>query len=168
MSKETQEVDVLDQVKKIDKAVRAKLLIEKIALLKKYAREVNELKEKSMIVLEELGLSDKDMKRIIDYVNELPEVKLSERDKKDLRDGIHEEMSEEKNEVEKTLREVDLEKLIGSSTTSTWNMGEAYNCTSAGVGDGMGLSSSLFLANANNASYVATIRSGDDELEIKL
>ena len=39
------ELDVLDQVKKVEKAIKAKILIEKITELKQLAREVNEIKE---------------------------------------------------------------------------------------------------------------------------
>lgn len=181
MSEETQ-IDVLDQVKKIDKAIKAKLLIEKIAQLKEFAREVNVLREQSVATLEELDLSPKDIKRIIDYVNELPEVKLSERDKKEIRDDIHEEMGEQKTKTEKSFRDVDLEKLLaaaGSSSslgwmTTTTGTGMPYGAgitSTLTVSDGPGVSigDALYLSNAGSSSFVATIGNGAGEsISLKL
>lgn len=172
MADEIKELDVLEQVKRIDKAVKAKMLIEKIALLKEFAREINELREKSVAILEELGLSDKDMKRIIDYINELPEVKLSERDKKQIREEVSDDVDEEKESIEKTLRNIDLDKLMtitttaGANSTGAWNLanGVTYT-TSANVGEGV----SMFLANASGASYVANLDDGAGHtLSVKL
>jgi uncharacterized protein YjiS (DUF1127 family) len=178
MSEETKEVDVLDQVKKIDKAVKAKLLIEKIAILKQYAREVNELREKSVANLEELGLSKKDIKRIIDYINELPEVKLSEKDKEAIRDEVNEELTEEKQTAEKSLREVDIEKLIGSGTgmsisgTNGWyttSDNVTFTSTSDLIGNDSSMANVMYLASANDSSFMATIDNGKgDSLQVKL
>lgn len=181
MSEENQ-IDILDQVKKIDKAIKAKLLIEKIAQLKEFAREVNVLREQSIATLEELDLSPKDIKRIIDYVNELPEVKLSERDKKEIRDDIHEEIGEQKTKTEKTFRDVDLEKLLsgaGASSSLGWKMtatgtgmpyGTGLNSTlTVSDGPGLDIGNALYLSNAGSTSFFATIDNGDGEsISLKL
>lgn len=181
MDKETEgtPVDVLEQVKKIDKAVKAKLLIEKISIIKEFAREVNELREKSNAMLEELGLSPKDIKRVIDYVNELPEVKLSERDKIEIRDEMHNNISVEKTKTEKSLRDVDIEKLLTSTITTTGGTGATHWMNgSKGLVDSInnpqyyttsGLCNTMFLANSVDANYVATIDNGRGEsITVKL
>lgn len=181
MAEETP-VDILDQVKKIDKAIKAKLLIEKIAQLKTYAREVNELREKSVATLEELDLSPKDIKRIIDYINELPEVKLSERDKEEIRSDINEVMTEEKQETEKTFREVDLEKFMKTVYHPTTTASGPWYTTTAGhagplsisgngfaSGTGLATGNAMYMSNVSGASYMATIDNGHGEsISVKL
>ncbi len=129
----TTEPDILEQVKKVEKAVKAKLLIEKIAILKQHAREVNVLKEQSVATLEELNLSDKDIKRLIDYINELPEVKLTDKDKLAIREEAKEEVDEERSAIEEKLKDIDFDKLmISSGSLGTGGNGSfGMGCTNA-------------------------------------
>jgi len=81
-------LDILDEVKKIEKMVQVAALRKMLVDIKKKARQILELKEETTYVLDELGISTEDSKRIIDFVNSLGEVKLSEEDKKDLRQRV--------------------------------------------------------------------------------
>ena len=110
MTKEKKDVtsgesDVLDQVRSFEKAVKANLLIKAIKELKRLARSVNELKEESLALLEEVGMSEKDSKRILDFVNESSEVKLSEDDKKNIRDGVKSSRIKTQRKIEETLEQ---------------------------------------------------------------
>jgi hypothetical protein len=137
---ESEDIDVLDNIKKVEKAIKAKILIEKIGELKKYAKEINVLKEQSLATLEELNLSEKDVKRVIDYINELPDVKLTEREKNDIHDEISDDMTENKTSNEKVFRNINVDKFlntpfVGYSQTSlpansTWG-----NCSSGAWGN---------------------------------
>src|SRR5260221_12827623 len=83
-TEEKKEFDVLDQVRRLEKFRKAQVLVESIEEIKELAKEVLELKEKTNVLLEEIGLSVEDIKRVIDYVNSL--VKLTTSDKKRIRE----------------------------------------------------------------------------------
>ena len=94
--KEEQKLDILDEVKKVENVVRVAALRKMLAEIKKKARQILELKEETTCILEELNVSAEDTKRIIDFVNSLSGVKLSEKDKKDLRQRIKKNIFNEK------------------------------------------------------------------------
>lgn len=110
--------DVLDQIKAIERAVKAQTLMKILSSLKKYAREILVLKEKTTIMLEELGISDTDAKRIIDFINNSSEVQLSETDLKKIREEMKETVSEKKSESQEVI-EKKMTTLLGN-TTSTY------------------------------------------------
>ena len=97
MSTKEQKTDILEDVKRAEKKVKAKLLLKKISELKEIAYEVNKLKAKMQIILEELDVSDKDAKRVIDYINEKSEVKLSDEDKRAIKKEVREDVSDKKD-----------------------------------------------------------------------
>jgi mevalonate kinase len=53
--------DILEEVKEIDRRVRAKIVYDKISTIKSWAREIAELKEKTQVLLEELGVETEDI-----------------------------------------------------------------------------------------------------------
>lgn len=110
MSNETQKqdvkeegADVLDQVRKAEKIVKTHLLMKRLADLKKLARTIHEAKEESRQLLADIGMKDEDVKRVIDFVNELPEVQLSEGDRKDIRDRVRNEGKKARREVQEKI-----------------------------------------------------------------
>lgn len=106
MSKdEKKTTDILDDVKKAEKVVKAQLLVKKIGELKKLAKDVLLAKEKSKIILEEIGIKDKDIKRIIDFVNESEDVKLTKADKENLKDDIQDDCVEERKKIMRKIEE---------------------------------------------------------------
>ena len=106
MKKETKkEPLILDQVRKIEKLTKLHLLMGALIDIKQYAREILELKEKGMILLEEIGISEEDRKKIIDFINSLPEIRLSEQDKKDMRDRMRDKVKTARQETEKKIKD---------------------------------------------------------------
>src|SRR2546423_14706736 len=93
--------DILDDIKRIDRAIRAKTLAEVLATLKEKAHEVLRLKEETNQLLEAAGVSTEDSKRIIDFVNSLDDVQLSETEKRSLREETKEEVSGIRKKAEK-------------------------------------------------------------------
>lgn len=172
---ELQDVDVLEQVKRVEKAIKAKMLIEKIAQLKQHAREINELKEKSVATLEALDLSDKDIKRVIDYINELPDVKLSEKDKKAIRDSVSEDVVEEKVEQEKQIREINIEKFFKDYPRIEYKVtNEPYLINGIGtlktaLDDDVMLNKHVYMCNVGMSNdFTFRLGSGDGFVEFKL
>jgi hypothetical protein len=102
---EDKKPDILDDIKRIDRAVRAKTLANVLSTLKEKAHEVLLLKEQTNMLLEAVGVSAEDAKRIIDFVNSLDDVQLSESEKQNLREDTREEVSEVKKKAEKKVNE---------------------------------------------------------------
>ena len=98
-------VDILDEVKAIERAVRKKRLLAALTELKDKAHKILELKEECLSLLEAIGVSDEDQKRIIDYVNNSSDVALSESEKKDIRIKAKEKEVSEKKKVETKIKE---------------------------------------------------------------
>ena len=143
MANKEKSIDVLDQIKNIEKTVKAKMLIQSISELKKMCKEVSTLKEKCVITLEEIGIDEVDIKRIIDFVNELPEVKLTSDDKKSIRDTIKNSTKNQRENVAKKIgEEIDLHNynyISAAGTTSTANsIGYTTSATSVNFVGGMG------------------------------
>lgn len=148
--KETSEVkettsDLLEEVKRIERAVRAKALAKMLVTLKQKAHEVLELKEYTKAVLEELGVEEGDQKRLIDWINSLDQVKLTKGDKEDIRDEAHDDVTKERQDAEKKMPD-SVQQFMGfsqsipayqtaigtaSGTTTTY---PAITTTTAGLG----------------------------------
>lgn len=183
--------DVLDQIKEIERAVKAQTLIKILSSLKQYAREILELKEKTTASLEELGISEADIKRVIDFINNSPEVQLTENDKKKLREEVKQSVASKKKnsqeEFEKKLSGVFgtvlANPFIGYSQVVSpgangynfqYTGGQANGIShrAGGLADFSATSGSLALsANALNTSNLATLTVSShngDELEISL
>jgi len=124
MEKETKKEDILEQVKKAEKLIKMNLLLKQLATLKKLAKEVLVAKEKSVLILEEVGVSQEDVKRVIDFINSSPEVQLSESDKKDLREDVKEEHSKKREEVQK---EIEKHPFYGGSSLNYFSTDSSVN-----------------------------------------
>lgn len=117
---EVQEVDVLDQIRKADKLIKQQLLLKKLKDIKKMARQILELKEQSVMILEEIGIEAGDVKRVIDFINESSDVKLTEEDRNDLRRSIKDSVKSKKNEIHNELeKHIEKNPFIGYSTTTS-------------------------------------------------
>ena len=102
---EDKKPDVLEDIKRIDRAVRAKTLAQVLSTLKAKAHEILELKEKTNALLEAAGVSAEDAKRIIDFVNSLDDVQLSDEEKRKLREDARNEIAGVKKQAEKKVNE---------------------------------------------------------------
>lgn len=123
--------DVLEDIKKIDRAIRAKTLANTLAVLKEKAHEILTLKEQTASLLEAVGVSEEDRKRIIDFVNSLDDVQLSLTEKREIKDRAREEISETKKKAEKKVNE---SPAIMSGFVSV----PSYTTTTSGSYNGLG------------------------------
>ena len=124
-----EKVDVLDQVKKLEKVKKAQLLLESISDIKERAKKVLILKEEVNVLLEEIGLSKTDAKKIVDYVNS--KVELTKSDKDSIRERMLEKKGEVEEEVEEKLRKIpyDIMAQGGGAGGGTGGAYNAYNVT---------------------------------------
>ena len=137
MEKETQKEDILDSIKKVEKVVKVQLLMKSLEELKKKAKKVLELKQESTWLLEEVGVDTKDIKRVIDFINE--SVKLTEEDIKDIQRNVKSFLRDKKEYVQ---RDMDKTPYWGGTITGTGGNQSYYtsalntnavNCSSLGV-----------------------------------
>lgn len=103
--------DILEDLRGAEKAVKAQLLVKQLSVLKGLARDIFEAKEQSVMILEEIGVNKEDVKRIVDFVNSMPSVQLTENDFKDLREKVKSNLSSDRKKVEQKVEE-SMEKYI--------------------------------------------------------
>lgn len=102
-SEEPKKDDILDQVRKAERAVKMHLLMKQLAVLKQLARDVLVAKEKSRLILQDVGVSEEDIKRVIDFLNSSPEVQLSKDDVEELRDKVRNEGKKQRSEIQEKI-----------------------------------------------------------------
>lgn len=110
--KEVKEVDVLDDFRKVEKTVRQRALASSMKLFKEKATAIMRLKEETIALLEALGIQESDMKRVIDFVNSLPDVQLSESDKRVIREEM---LAESKKQKKKAVDKIEESPYIGGT-----------------------------------------------------
>lgn len=131
------EFDAFEAVRKHEKLVKARLFIKSLEQIKKLSREILESKEKCLAILEEVGIKDAEIKKVIDFVNET--VKLTEEDRKDIRQSIKKSVKSDKEDANKKVIETTEKNNWGFYTTSNnWNAG-------AGTGTGTPLNSQYYI-----------------------
>ena len=109
MSKEQEKKDILDDVKDLERKKKKLLLLKAITQLKDLCKDVKLIKKECEIILKEINVSDDDIKRIIDFVNSLPDTEVTEDDVKEIKDKVKGNLDNEKDEISETV----LEKMKG-------------------------------------------------------
>lgn len=107
--------DPLDTLKKIDKKEKVEKLKKLMKKLKSLQKEINISKYECEKLIEQAGFDEKNAKRIIDWIGELPDVKLDTFDKKKVKEKI--EKKEEK--TESLNHDVSYASLNGMFSTTT-------------------------------------------------
>ena len=100
---ETGKENILDQVCEAEKVIKTHLLVKRMVDFKNLARQVLEAKEESRLMLSDIGINEEDAKRVIDFVNALPEIQLSEEDKRDIWGRVREEGKKARQEVQEKI-----------------------------------------------------------------
>lgn len=138
-NKDTNEIDdvdvsideVLDFIRKSEKTLKGKVLLRATKAIKGYAAEINLLKLKSKILLEEISLGDKEINKIISFVNELPEIKnIPESTITKIREEQRNVVLRDKAEIQKTL-DKKTEDIVNAfpSVNGIYNLGIPPNST---------------------------------------
>lgn len=90
----------LDGLKEIEKRQQQILLNKSLIRLKKLCKEVLENKERTTVLLQLLGIDNTEAKSIIDRINSLGSVQLTDEEKKDILDEERDEIASSKKKVE--------------------------------------------------------------------
>lgn len=105
VSTKVEKSDILEDLKEVDRKVRAKIVYEKMSDIKDWAKEIATLKEKTQMLLEELGVEAVDVKRLIDYATNSPEAQLSKSEREDLREEIRDDIKSSREKTQKKVHE---------------------------------------------------------------
>jgi hypothetical protein len=97
--------DILDQIKRVELMVKQATLIKMMSEIKRMSHEVLELKEKCTAVLVEVGVNTDDVKRVIDFANNLPSVQLNDNDKEAIRKWAKDEVQGKRKDIEKKVED---------------------------------------------------------------
>ena len=97
---ESEPKDILDDLRKIDKKEKMKQLKELMNYLKVLQKKINMTKYECKEAIKQLGFDDKDVKRIIDFIGEMPDVKLNRKDKKKIEEKIQDKLNGETEKSE--------------------------------------------------------------------
>lgn len=157
--------DILDDIRAMERMTKRLVLIKMLSEIKKMAHDILELKEKGLVLLEEVGISKEDSKKIIDFVNSQSSVKLSESDIKSIREWAKAKVEGQTAEVEKKIDKSDnfpilgSYKLFGSSVgKNIYEYGNSRIMGQYNTGDGIIHSDVVTLCSTD----------GDGKLEVKL
>lgn len=159
MEEVKKEMDVLDHIKKAEKVIKTNLLIKQMGELKKLARELLEIKEKSVMILEDVGVEEADIKRVIDFINSSPEVQLTENDKKEIRERVRQQGRSKRQEVQ---REIESHPFLGNGSL-TGGFGNTYLTSATGAN-----TTATWVGGTNTSSNVMFANSAGDSLEVNL
>lgn len=98
----SEKVDILDEIRHIERQIKQQILLKAVTDLKDEAKKIKRMKLKTQLKLAEMGLSEADAKRVIDFINESSESQLSDEEIKELRrEAIQEVKGKKKEMVEK-------------------------------------------------------------------
>lgn len=156
--------DVLDHIKKAEKAIKTNLLIKQMGTLKSLARELLEIKERSVMILEDVGVEEVDIKRVIDFINSSPEVQLTESDKRELREKVRREGKSKRSDVQ---REMEQHPFLGNFTPGYGNFSTLT--TASGSNDMVyAVNTASTTASVNGGTSVTVNNGAGDTLNIDI
>ena len=165
--------DILDEVKAAESATRKIMLIKTLGQLKKMAKDVLELKEKTQALISELGISAEDSKRLIDFINNLSAVKLTESETKAAQDWAKQQVAGKRKDAEEKVED-NLKIFLGTLGNVNGEMfsQRPYNfdhCVRRQEGSGSVPTYQTQLGDAPMFDRGVTICSGDgNELKIEI
>ena len=94
-----------DSLKKIEDSRKKRIMAHLLNEIKALAKEVLTNKKLVELYLNELTGDKKEQKQIIDWINSLPDTKLSEDDLREIKKEVEEEVAGEKKKVDKKIEE---------------------------------------------------------------
>jgi len=155
-----EEVDILDQVRIMEKNVKARMLMKKIVELKELCKDIKEDKEECVIILQEIGIDEKDIKRIIDFINNSADVDLTEEDKKQIRERVKKNVKNERERLNEKVSE--MMTSTSPSISKSWCGSDAFYTGTAGGSLGCaGTTNNAIMMNLSDAS-------NGNQLEVKI
>ena len=143
---EDKKEDILDSIKKIEKTVKLHVLLKSLEELKQKAKRVMELKEEAAALLEEADVNPKDIKRVIDFVNE--SIKLTDDDKVEIRKKMKEFVKDKKNDTQKEINKSPF--YFGGATGSNSSITGSANCFTATT-SGMSWNGATLTSSSGNS-----------------
>ena len=100
---QAKEEDILDKVRRIEKVKKAKLLLKVMEEIKQECLKIKDIEFGIRERLRLIGLNEVDIKRVVDYVNELPTCSLTSAVKNKIRTQLEEDNKQKEKEVVKEV-----------------------------------------------------------------
>ena len=127
-----------ENFKKIEETKKKQLMSKILTLVKNMSKEIQENKELCNMYLEEISIEEKEKKRIIDWINNLPDVQPDEDRKKELKEQVKSQLKSKKSEIERKIEEKPeilwKDTLQYNTNGNTWTTGNATLCSNtAGI-----------------------------------
>lgn len=97
---------LLEDLKKLEATKKKQVLAAVLNKIKDDALEVLKLKERYKLFMDQLGVSEKESKQIIDWINSL--VSLTDSDKESLKKSVISELEQKRKTVEKKIEDAPL------------------------------------------------------------
>lgn len=122
---------MLKNFKEIEDKAQERLLVFALNELKDKCKRVIELKEEVTALLSELGMPEKEAKSVLDWINSLPDVQMSEQRKPTVRSKMRERLDQKRKQpVSNTMSSysVTWTSVMGSIplSTKTFNLPNFY------------------------------------------
>ena len=146
MTKDDKSVSALDGLKKIEEKRQKAILAKMLNQLKEDAKTILKLKKKTELRLQHFDFSEKDAKGIIDWINNLPAVKLTKYDEEELKSDIKNEFYRAESTVDEQM-----------TRSNTW-----IGSSSVNVGLAQTTPYTTFACSDGNT----TLNCADDELSV--
>jgi len=95
--------DILDDVRRNESRIKRALFLSHFSCMKEMAHQRLCLQEELRATCEQLGLSKDDTKRVIDFINESDDVRLTESDIEDVAEKVRDTLSDSRQDLVKEL-----------------------------------------------------------------
>ena len=126
---EKKELTSFEKMKKIEEAKKKRTMARLLTKVKELATEIQESKLLCQLYLEQVSNDGKECKQMIDWINELPDVKPDEDVIKELKQKAKDEAKEEKKKIEEKIKQ-DPDKWMKDMNLAYYSDGVAY-CNTA-------------------------------------
>lgn len=172
-NKEKKSNDILDDVKKEESRIKRVLFLQQFNRMKELAHRRLRLQEELRTTCEQLGLSKTDTKRVIDFINEGDDVKLTERDIGEIESLVRDKLAGRKKELFEEIEEQPIgQRLVMGGPDAVgfqvptedigWKHGEGIPPVTAGD------TTSYITVSSNDCDNTVSLNNGKDTLNVGL
>jgi len=143
------ENNVLDDLRDAEKQIKMTMLVKNLAKLKELAKDVLIAKETMNVYLDQLGMTEAEKKKVIDFINSLSEVRVTKRDEDSIAEEVSRSLDSVKKSIEKGIQDKGITFAAGGGG---WGTGANVFTTTAGINNAI-YTSAATLVNGNGVRF---------------
>jgi hypothetical protein len=133
------DISALDQMKDVEEKKKKYRLLKVVSMLKTAAKNVQEWKEICNVYLNDISEDEKEKKQIIDWINSLDDVQITDDRKQQIKNDEMKKINTEKKKVDEQLEQKPDSWMINASSTNGINnhvtLGTATTSATLGIGN---------------------------------